>query len=161
MHVREATPDDAEAVRRVVDAAWHDAHDDIVGPDAVDEFLAEYYDPADLRERYRGDDSVTFVAVEDGRVVGYASGVPTEDGYTLGSLYVHPDEQGAGVGSRLLARVEAAARVEGYDAVDLVVMAGNDHAIGFYESRGFERVDDHYDESLDVDGYVYEKSIGQ
>ena len=159
MQVRKATPADAEAVHRVADAAWHDAHADIVGPDAVDEFLAEYYDPAGLQERFQHADSVTFVAEDEQGVVGYASGVPSDDGYTLGSLYVHPDRQGEGIGTRLLARVEDAAREVDYDAVDLVVMAENDDSIGFYESKGYERVDDHYDELLDVDGYVYEKPV--
>lgn len=148
MHVREATPDDAEAVRRVADAAWHEAHDEIVGADAVDAFLARHYDPADLRERYR-----------DGDVVGYATGVPTEDAYALGSIYVRPDRQGDGVGTALLERVEAAGGEAGYDALRLVVMADNDDSIAFYETRGFERVDDHYDETLDVEGYVYEKPL--
>ena len=161
MQVREATPADAEDVHRVAEAAWHDAHADIVGADAVDAFLAEYYDPATLRERYRNADSVTFVVDDEGRVVGYASGVPSGDGYTLGSLYVHPERQGEGIGSRLLARVEDAAREADYDAVDLVVMAGNNDSIGFYESKGYERVADHYDEMLDVDGHVYEKSVRQ
>ncbi|UHH13566.1 GNAT family N-acetyltransferase [Halobacterium litoreum] len=158
MRLREATPDDATAVRRVADAAWHDAHADIVGADAVEEFLATYYDPEDLRERFGTGDSVTFVA-EDDDVVAYASGVPSDDGYTLGSLYVHPDRQGEGVGSRLLARVEDAARDAGYDALDLVVMAENDDTIAFYEAKGYERAGDHHDELLDVDGYVYEKPL--
>ncbi|MFB6071365.1 MAG: N-acetyltransferase family protein [Halobacterium sp.] len=159
MHVRRATPDDARDVRRVAELAWHDAHDDIVGADAVDEFLEEYYDPVDLRERYRSGDSVTFVVEDDGSVVGYASGVPSGDCYTLGSLYVRPGRQGAGVGSLLLGHVENVARAEGFDAVDLVVMADNDDAIGFYEAKGFEHVDDHYDADLEVDGYVYEKPV--
>jgi len=159
MQVREATPEDAEAVHGVAEAAWHDAHGPIVGTEAVDAFLAEHYEPEVLRERYRDADSVTFVAERGGEVVGYASGVPSDDGYTLGSLYVHPDRQGAGIGSRLLARVEDAARDANYDAVDLVVMAENDDSIGFYESKGYELVGDHHDELLDVDGYVYEKPV--
>lgn len=159
MHVRAATPADATSVRRVADAAWHDAHDDIVGPGAVEAFLEEYYDPTNLRERYANADSTTFVAEDDGRVVGYATSVPDDDGYTLGSLYVSPDRQGEGIGGELLDRVETAARTDSYDTIDLVVMAENDAAIGFYEAKGFERVDDHYDPNLDVDGYVYEKAV--
>lgn len=159
MQVREATPEDAEAVRRVADVTWHDAHDDIVGAEAVELFLGKYYDPADLRERYGSDGGTTFVAVVDGTVVGYASGIPEDDAYTLGSIYVHPDHQGAGVGSALLDRVEDAGAAAGYETLQLVVMAANDDSISFYESRGFERTDDHYDELLDVDGYVYEKPL--
>jgi ribosomal protein S18 acetylase RimI-like enzyme len=159
MEVREATPADAAPVRRVAEVTWHDAHDDIVGQDVVDEFLAEYYDPDDLRERYQSGDGTTFVAVVDGTVVGYASGVPEDDWYTLGSLYVHPDSQGEGVGSALLERVEDAGATAGYDTLRLVVMAGNEASIEFYEARGFGRVGGHYDDLLDVDGYVYAKPL--
>lgn len=161
MQIREAAPEDADAVRRVADAAWHDAHDDIVGADAVDGFLAEYYDPADLRERYRDDDSTTFVATVDGGVVGYATGVPGEDAYSLGSIYVHPECQGDSIGSALLERVENEALASIFDTLRLVVMADNDAAVGFYEARGFELAGDHYDPDLDVDGYVYEKSVAE
>jgi ribosomal protein S18 acetylase RimI-like enzyme len=158
MELREARPDDADAVRRVAEAAWHDAHDDIVGADAVDDFLAEYYDPADLRERYRDGDSTTFVAVDD-RLVGYAAGVPGEDAYSLGAIYVHPERQGEGVGAALLDRVEARARDEGFDTLRLVVMRDNDPARGFYEAHGFEHVADDYDAMLDVNNCVYEKQL--
>jgi ribosomal protein S18 acetylase RimI-like enzyme len=161
MQIREASPEDAEAVVRVAEAAWHDAHDDIVGADAVEEFLAEYYDPADLRERYRNGDSTTFVATEGGEVVGYATGLPVDDAYSLGSIYVLPDRQGDGIGSALLEQVEQEARASVFDTLRLVVMADNEDAIGFYEARGFERAGDHYDSDLDVDGYVYEKSAAE
>lgn len=159
MQIRDASPDDAEAVRRVAEAAWHDAHDDIVGADAVGEFLAENYAPADLRERYRDGDSTTFVATVDEEIVGYATGVPGDDAYSLGSIYVHPDRQGDGIGSALLERVEREARASIFDTLRLVVMADNEDAVGFYEARGFERAGDHYDEFLDVDGYVYERLL--
>lgn len=159
MQVREARPDDADAVRRVADVTWHDAHDDLVGQDAVELFLGKYYDPADLRKRYESGDSTTFVAVVDGTVVGYASGIPEDDAYTLGSIYVHPDHQDDGVGSALLARVEDTGTAAGYETLRLVVMAANEGSVAFYESRGFERTGDHYDELLDVDGYVYEKPL--
>jgi len=158
MHVRVATPEDAPGVRRVADAAWHDAHAPIVGEEAVEAFLAEYYDVEGLRARYRNGDSTTFVA-EDEEIVGYATGVPAEDAYDLGSIYVHPERQGEGVGSRLLAEVEARARDEDYDTLRLVVMADNDAARGFYEARGFEHTADDYDPDLDVENCVYEKPL--
>jgi ribosomal protein S18 acetylase RimI-like enzyme len=159
MHVRVATPRDAPDVRRVADAAWHDAHASIIGAAAVEEFLAEYYAVEDLRARYRGGDSTTFVAEADGEVVGYATGFPGDDAYDLGSIYVHPERQDEGVGSRLLEAVETQAREEGYDAIRLVVMADNDAARGFYEAHGFEHAADDYDPDLDVQNCIYEKSL--
>jgi ribosomal protein S18 acetylase RimI-like enzyme len=150
---------DAPGVRRVADAAWHDAHADIIGADAVEEFLTEHYDVADLRERYRDGESTTFVAEDDGEVVGYATGVQAEDAYDLGAIYVHPERQGDGVGSRLLDAIESGAREADYDTVRLVVMAENDDARAFYEARGFEHERDDYDPDLDVKNCVYEKSL--
>ncbi|RYB94939.1 N-acetyltransferase [Nocardioides oleivorans] len=49
-------------------------------------------------------------------------------------LYVHPAHQGLGIGSRLLAEIEAL--VEG-DELWLEVVDGNDRAVGFYEAHGF------------------------
>lgn len=158
MHVRVATPEDAPGVRRVADAAWHDAHAPIIGEESVEAFLAEYYDVEALRERYRSGDSTTFVA-EDEAVVGYASGVPGDEAYDLGSIYVHPERQGEGVGSRLLEAVESRGRDANYDTLRLVVMADNDAARGFYEARGFEHAADDYDPNLDVQNCVYEKSL--
>lgn len=159
MHVRVATPEDALAVRRVADAAWHDAHAPIVGTEAVEEFLDDYYAVEDLRTRYRDAASTTFVAEVDGEVVGYAAGVPTDEAYDLGSIYVYPERQGEGIGSRLVDEIEAQAREEDYDTLRLVVMADNDHAREFYEARGFEHVSDDYDRELDVRNCVYEKSL--
>jgi len=159
MHVRVATPADAPGVRRVADAAWHDAHADIVGPEAVESFLDEHYAVEDLRARYRESASTTFVAEDDGDLLGYAAGVPAEDAYDLGAIYVHPELQGEGVGSRLLEAVESRGREEDYDTLRLVVMADNDAARRFYEARGFEHVADDYDPDLDVENCVYEKAL--
>ena len=50
-------------------------------------------------------------------------------------LYVRPDHHSRGIGSRLLAEVEA--MVEG-DELWLEVVDGNDQAFGYYRARGFE-----------------------
>lgn len=60
------------------------------------------------------------------------------DREVMWKLYVHPDHQGLGIGSRLLADVEA--MVEG-DELWLEVVDGNDQAFDFYRARGFEEVE--------------------
>ena len=71
MEVREATPEDAKAVQRVAQAAWHAAHEQIIGAEAVDELLDQWYDRDGLRERITRDDAPMFLAVEEGGVVGF------------------------------------------------------------------------------------------
>ena len=60
------------------------------------------------------------------------------DREVMWKLYVHPDHHGLGIGSRLLADVEA--MVEG-DELWLEVVDGNDRAFDFYRARGFEEVE--------------------
>jgi len=62
----------------------------------------------------------------------------TGDREVMWKLYVHPDHHGRGIGSRLLAEVEA--MVEG-DELWLEVVDGNDPAFDFYRARGFEEVE--------------------
>ena len=62
----------------------------------------------------------------------------TGDREVMWKLYVHPDHHGRGIGSRLLAGVEA--MVEG-DELWLEVVDGNDQAFDFYRARGFEEVE--------------------
>lgn len=196
MNVRTATIGDIEGVQRVATAAWHAAHDAIVGEDAVDEFLADYYGVGSVAGRVADAGTIFYVA-EDQRVVGFATARPfreesrdersrhervpdeqshreeterersrdekaeraSEATFSLQSIYVHPDRWGTGVGTRLLERIENEASAEGGDRLRLVVMADNERAIGFYEAAGFERVGYHYDERLDVHGYVYAKEL--
>ena len=62
----------------------------------------------------------------------------TGDREVMWKLYVHPDHHGRGIGSRLLADVEA--MVEG-DELWLEVVDRNDQAFDFYRARGFEEVE--------------------
>lgn len=158
--VRPAEVEDVPAIRSIATAAWREAHEPIVGADAVDDFLASYYDEDSFRERTADEASILEVATVAGDVVGYAFATPTEDAaWALAQIYVHPDHWGAGVGSVLLERVESLVRDRGGDRITLGVMAENDRAIGFYEAAGFERVDEFYDDRLDQRGFSFELSL--
>jgi len=168
MDVREATRGDVEPVQRVASAAWYAAHADIAGEAVVAEFLAEYYSTRRLRDDV-ADQSRLFLVAEESEatgdesgVVGFALALPADDEpgvFALGRIYVDPDHWGEGVGTRLLDRVESHARARGGSRLRLGVMAENDRAVGFYESRGFERVETGHDDRLDVRRYVYAKDL--
>lgn len=87
------------------------------------------------------------MAEVDGEVVGFAQFVWDADateafvgegGAMLQSLYVLPERWGEGVGTRLLeAGIDRLPPDR--ERLHLGVHEANDRAIGFYESRGFER----------------------
>lgn len=157
--VRGAETDDVPGMWRVAGAAWYAAHAELVGVDAVRQFLGEHYDAESLGEEV-ADPAVVSVVGADDRVVGFAVAGPAgEEEYGRGRLYVTPERWGEGVGSGLLARVEDGVRERDGDRIGLGVMAGNERAVAFYEARGFERVDETYDERLNVRSLLYEKDL--
>ena len=94
----------------------------------------------------RGNDWVTFVADERGRLVGMASGhFPTEahhpiDDPALASLmqmWVDPRSRRAGIGRRLVEEVRSWAAERGSPVLRLGVTATELGAIAFYRSLGF------------------------
>lgn len=137
---RQATPDDAAAVQRVARVAWHAAHDHIVGADAVDDLLAEWYDREGLAASIAREEFPMFLAVDDGEVAAFAQGGPTDDGpadAVVGRIYAHPDYWGEGVGTELLGRLFDALREAGCESVWLAVMADNEVGRAFYDKHGF------------------------
>jgi ribosomal protein S18 acetylase RimI-like enzyme len=160
VRIREATREDAPAIRRIASAGWHAVYGEFLGEDTVDRVLAEWYDPETVTRAVDDPDVVYLVAVStaaddgpdagdeavtdpgtDDAVVGYVSGKARSGRYGTGSsFYVAPDRWGEGIGSALFERLLDALRGEGVERVEFEVLAANEHARGFYERRGFEVV---------------------
>lgn len=162
MNVREAIPEDVERIRSVARETWHAAYDDILGPEAVDDTLDEWYTLDGLREQAGDSEHAFYVAETDG-IVGFAQASPdSERGgvWALIRLYVLPDRWGEGIGTRLLEHIEADARDAGAERLRLGVLTDNDIGVSFYESRGFAFVEEMRDERNDAPVSVYEKELG-
>jgi ribosomal protein S18 acetylase RimI-like enzyme len=163
MSIREATTEDVQKIKRVAAEAWHAAHDDIIGESAVDDFLSNHYNDDDIKSGISAQNTLYYVAEDDTEgVVGFVAGGPWRDSdttYVIGAIYVLPAHWGKGFGSSLIERFEGVVKTRGGAQVRLVVMAENEVAINFYESAGYERTDDHYADSLNVNGYVYTKDL--
>jgi GNAT superfamily N-acetyltransferase len=138
--VRPATPDDAPAIRDVGMSAWRATYSGILGPEAVERFLAVAYSPERVVLRVERD--ALFVGSMAG---GDPSGVDAfieslvEDGHAhIVAFYTRPDARGRGLGSALLERV-----IELYPGLDISadVLIGNTLGEPFYVARGFERGD--------------------
>ena len=76
----------------------------------------------------------TRVAVEDGRIVGFASTLPLDGALELEDLFVEPDHRRRGVARRLVEDVLDRAREQG---VGLIRVSANEHAMPFYTAVGF------------------------
>jgi ribosomal protein S18 acetylase RimI-like enzyme len=137
--VREATPDDAQAMGRLHVRAWQAAYRGSM-PDAYLDGL----NAADRAQMWREGmarrpDNPPLVAVLDGLVVGHAACGPTNDPDGAGELYsinVDPDEWGSGAGRALLAAAETRLATS-FDLAVLWVLPANDRARRFYERAGW------------------------
>jgi GNAT superfamily N-acetyltransferase len=71
---------------------------------------------------------------EGGRILGFATGVPTGTHVELDDLFVDPDHQRHGVGRVLIEDIVAGARADGMTRVEVTA---NPDAEAFYEKAGF------------------------
>ncbi|GKZ14022.1 GNAT family N-acetyltransferase [Haladaptatus sp. T7] len=162
--IRPARPADAAGIRRVARESWHAAYDDIIGAETVDDTIDRWYDPDRLRESARRPSHEFFVAERD-RLVGFVHVAPDAEEeeeksiFELVRIYVVSDEWGAGLGTRLLVRTERRLEDRNADRLRLTVLADNEVGVGFYESRGFERIEEREDAALGVAEFVYEKEL--
>ncbi|MGW9114620.1 N-acetyltransferase family protein [Microbacterium sp. NPDC055683] len=133
--IRRAGPRDAEGLAFVHIRTWRIAYAGLLPA----ETLARLSLPARTRrwERIlREGANPTWVAVEGGRIVGFASSGRGRDAEPpadreLYALYLDPDHHGSGIADDL---IDAAV---GEAAASLWVLAGNERAIRFYGKHGF------------------------
>ena len=89
----------------------------------------------------------TFLAWDDGRPVGTATGVPDDPddpyhvpgAWQLVAMWVEPGKRGSGVAAGLVDAVAAHVLAAGATILVLWVTEANDRARAFYERRGFAR----------------------
>jgi ribosomal protein S18 acetylase RimI-like enzyme len=125
--LRRARPDDAEAVRAVVHAAYG-AYGDLLGrtpyPMQVDQ-------AASIR------DHEVWVLEDGERVVGVIDLIPRDDHLWVDNVAIHPDGQGRGHGRRLLAHAETRARTHGLPAMGLLTNERYVANIAMYQRYGY------------------------
>lgn len=132
--IEQLEPREVERFRGVRLRALHDAPEAFAS--TYEEALAR---PKEVWERQLAD-FATFVAVEAGRDVGLARGVPFEerdDTALLVSVWVAPEARGQGVGDALVDAVSDWARRTGYAFLALDVGDENPHAIALYARKDF------------------------
>jgi ribosomal protein S18 acetylase RimI-like enzyme len=139
--LRRAVPDDAEGVAAASLAAWQGSYRGIVDDN--------YLDAMTLDEQVKhwhaySQESETWVAEEDGRIVGYVTFGPTRDvGEPVGTaeviaINVDPAAQGRGIGGALLQRAAERLAERGFERWTLWVLEANERTRRFYEHHGWE-----------------------
>jgi GNAT superfamily N-acetyltransferase len=78
----------------------------------------------------------TYVADEDGAVVGFATWAEADGTVELEDLFVDPDWRRRGIATALVSRIVEVLRARG---VEIIEVTANEHALGFYGAAGFIR----------------------
>lgn len=147
MHLRDARPDDAEAIASIARASWHAAYGGFLSDAAIEATVDEWYAPATLR-RHIGAAGEFLVAEADAdrpngsvALLGFAHVryAPEIGNVVLRRIYVHPDAWGAGVGSALLGAV-ARRFLDDHERISAVVFDENEVGLSFYRRHGFETI---------------------
>lgn len=132
------TEADLEAKARLHVRCWHETYEGLVPQAWLDENIT--YGRMLARQRRIGWERV-LLAWDRGVPVGFASWEDEARAWAgrrgvseVSSIYLLRSHQGRGVGRALM---EAALERCAHESVALLVLAGNDRAIGFYEHLGF------------------------
>ena len=144
-----ATPEDAEEVVDLLDAAYRAARG-VEGWTGESHLVAgRRAVPALVRDEL-DDPQTTMLLARDagGRLLGCCqvvlrpgAGAAAGEGAVgyIGTFAVDPVQQGAGLGGRLLAAAEDEARALGATTAELTVISVRDELIAWYERRGYAR----------------------
>lgn len=141
---RQAKPADAEDVLSIKQAAIESTE----GTYSSEQIAAWKPDSDALTvfEEAMKDDQFIVLIAEDDKPRGYA--VLNIEDARVDAVYVHPDAAGNGLGASLLRQLET--RAEMYGLEELTVVSSL-NAQGFYESVGFEPVEERTRTIEDVD----------
>jgi GNAT superfamily N-acetyltransferase len=131
--IRQATPDEAEAVARVQVETWQAAYAHVLPRERLLGLSV-----ADRAETWKR--TPPLVAEVNGEIVGFVSVGRSRDADGDGELYaiyVLPEHWGAGVGRALIEAGETRLRELGHGRASLWVLEDNPRARNFYETAGW------------------------
>jgi ribosomal protein S18 acetylase RimI-like enzyme len=130
--VREATPEDGDAVGRLLDAFNREYGEPTPGPGALAERVRELMAGGDTAVLLTGDGPHGLALLRFWRSLW----TPNEVAY-LAELYVVPDQRGHGLGRALMDAALDLARRRGADYMELNTAESDLAARALYESLGF------------------------
>lgn len=156
--VRRARLPDAPAMAAVHVESWRAAYVGLVPAVVLNQLSVRTRAASWTRILTEGEGrgSRAWVAVLDGRIVGFVSAGPTRDADDhrgqvgeVYAIYLEPTAWGHGLGGELLRVAEDDLCERGYRAATIWVLAGNARARRFYQQCGY-----------DADGAVQNEEVG-
>lgn len=139
--LRPITAADDAPLAAIIRANFKQYHLDIPGTAYFDpelDHLSVFYGASPAQRAY-------FVAVDERGTLlgggGFAEFPALPACAELQKLYLADAAKGLGLGGRLIAQIEAQARVQGYETLYLETHSALDTAIRVYEHLGFSRID--------------------
>jgi GNAT superfamily N-acetyltransferase len=145
VRVREATPEDTEALVEVNAAGWREGYRGIVSPEKLAQLpIDRWRTEISVGLRRPVGDAFTYVAEIDGGFAGYcyvaAPARETDLGDTVAELvamYVDPSHWRQGAGAALMDAALERLRALPYELAVLWTFRENRRAIAFYERQGW------------------------
>ncbi|MDA3924696.1 MAG: GNAT family N-acetyltransferase [Kiritimatiellae bacterium] len=150
----------AELAREI----WTDHFTPIIGSAQVEYMLEKFQSPDAMARQISGGYEY-FLAVVDGKNVGYLALVPDAAVASLmiSKIYVKKDTRGQGVGHKLLNFAISVCRERHLNSIWLTVNKHNADSIAWYERKGFENADTMVQDignGFIMDDYKMVKSLG-
>lgn len=150
-----AIPDDASSIASTLHRAFLE-YEPLYTPEA---FAATISSPDQIRPRLN--EGPSWVALQDGVVVGTVSVASKGDALYIRSMAVDPATRGSGIGRELLKRVEEYAARRGFKRLYLSTTPFLSGAIRLYERCGFVRNDDGLDDLFGTPLFMMEKNLSE
>ncbi|MDR1800575.1 MAG: GNAT family N-acetyltransferase [Lachnospiraceae bacterium] len=141
-----AVKSDIECIAAFINQAWRATYADLLSPEYLDSLSTEKRSAA-LYKLYDSGNSYFLMLHINGDLIGAAIlGKSLTEGYPddgeITALYLRSDFIGRGFGHMLIERAQQVLTELGYCDFILDVFKDNDHAISFYETHGFKKVDE-------------------
>ena len=138
--VRQAKHADLTTLQTLAKETINKCYRSFLGDEGVDWFINGGGSDKEIIEHLA---SIVVLEV-DGVIAGYCA---AEEGF-IHILMISPMLQGTGLGSYLLAKVEAMQFADGYEHLRLETFKGNQQALNFYQKQGWSISNEEQDESF-------------
>lgn len=138
---------DVPTLQATAAASWWATYGEYLSAAFIEDFLARAYNKRSLLAQIAKPNSCFLVVKSGEDVIGFGqvgAALPRHDAAPVAAadlhrLYLLPAWQGRGIGSRLLAYLEAWLREQGYTSYGAYVHVRNQPAQRFYRRQGFVR----------------------